>query len=50
MGQSAGKMYAMATVLSILAIVVVLLRFHARHIKKVRLSWDDYLIIPALVR
>lgn len=49
MGESLGKMYALATVLSILAIVAVVLRFYARRIKEVRPSWDDCLIVLALV-
>lgn len=43
-------MYALASVLTILAIVAVILRFYARRIKKIRPSWDDYLIVLALVR
>ncbi len=43
-------MYALATVLSILAIVAVCLRFYSRRIKKARIEGDDYLIIAALVR
>ena len=49
MGESPGKMYALASVLTILAIVTVVLRFYSRRIKKIRLSWDDYLITLALV-
>ena len=49
MDESPGKMYALAAVLSILATVAVVLRFYARRIKKVSLSWDDYLIVLALV-
>ncbi|CAF9929271.1 MAG: hypothetical protein ALECFALPRED_004287 [Alectoria fallacina] len=47
--ESPGKMYALASVLTILAIVAVILRFYARRIKKIRPSWDDYLIVLALV-
>lgn len=50
MDESPGKMYALATVLTTLAIVAVILRFYSRRIKKVRPSWDDYLIVLALVR
>ena len=50
MDESPGKMYALATALSILATVAVGLRFYARRIKKVCLSWDDYLIVLALVK
>lgn len=49
MAESAGKMYALATVLSLLAIVATALRFYARRIKQAALSWDDYMILPALV-
>ena len=49
MDESPGKMYALAIVLSILATVAVVLRFYARRLKKVSLSWDDYLIVLALV-
>ena len=42
-------MYALAAVLTVLAIVAVILRFYARRVKKVRPSWDDYLIVLALV-
>ena len=50
MADSAGMMYALATVLSVLAIVAVILRFYARRVKHIALSWDDYAILPALVR
>lgn len=49
MGESPGKMYALATVLTVLATVAVILRFYARRVKKVCPSWDDYLIVLALV-
>ena len=49
MHESPGKMYALATVLTILAIVAVALRFYARSLKKVLPSWDDYLVVLALV-
>ena len=49
MAESAGKMYALATVLSLLAIIATALRFYARRIKQASLSWDDYIILPALV-
>ena len=48
--ESAGKMYALAIVLGLLAIVATALRFYARRIKQASLSWDDYMILPALVR
>ena len=49
MAETPGKMYALASVLTILAIVAVVLRFYSRRIKKVGVSWDDYLIVLALV-
>lgn len=49
MAESAGKMYALATVLSLLAIMATILRFYARRMKQASLSWDDYMILPALV-
>lgn len=49
MADSAGKMYALALVLSLLTIVVTALRFYARRMKQAALSWDDYMILPALV-
>ena len=48
--ESAGKMYALAIVLGLLAIVATALRFYARRMKQASLSWDDYMILPALVR
>lgn len=50
MGETPGKMYALATVLTLLATIAVLLRFYARKIKNARIEWDDYLIVFALVR
>ena len=49
MGETPGKMYALATVLAILAAVAVMLRLYARKIKNAILGWDDYLIVFALV-
>ncbi|KAM0802748.1 hypothetical protein BDR22DRAFT_970990 [Usnea florida] len=49
MGETPGKMYALATVLILLATIAVLLRFCARNIKNARIEWDDYLIVFALV-
>lgn len=51
MAESPEKMYVLAAVLMLLAIVAVMLRFYAMHTKKVGLStWDGYMILPALVR
>ena len=49
MSESAGKMYALTTVLLVLAIGAVCLRFYSRRIKKASIEGDDYLIVPALV-
>lgn len=49
MDESPGKMYALATVLTVLATVAVVLRFYSRRIKKVHLSWDDHSVVFALV-
>ena len=47
--ETPGKMYALATILTILALVAVILRLYARRRKKARLSWDDYFIILAFL-
>ncbi|KAL6722083.1 hypothetical protein ACLMJK_001188 [Lecanora helva] len=49
MGESPGKMYAIAIVFTLLAMVAVGLRFHARHLKRAGYSWDEYMIVPALI-
>ena len=49
MGESPGKMYAVAIILTFLATVAVGLRFYARHIKRAGYSWDEFTIVPALV-
>ena len=49
MEESPGKMYALAIVLTFLAMLAVALRFYARRIKSAGLAWDDYMILPALV-
>ncbi|KAI4169001.1 MAG: hypothetical protein LQ348_007381 [Seirophora lacunosa] len=49
MGDIPGVIYAIAILFSLLAIAATVLRFYARSIKKVGISWDDYAIIPALV-
>ncbi|KAL8690522.1 MAG: hypothetical protein Q9218_004053 [Villophora microphyllina] len=43
------KMYALAVVLSLLAIIATGLRFYARYIKKSGYSWDDIALLPALL-
>ncbi|KAF6228827.1 hypothetical protein HO133_006938 [Letharia lupina] len=48
--ETPGKMYALAAVLSVLAIVAAILRFYARRLlKSVRIEMDDYMIVLALV-
>lgn len=46
--ESPGKMYALASVLTVLAIIAVILRAYARRITKSGLAWDDFLIVIAL--
>ncbi|MCJ1452008.1 hypothetical protein MMC28_002348 [Mycoblastus sanguinarius] len=48
MGDSPGEMYALSVLLTLLALLAVLLRLHARRIKRVEFAWDDYLIVLAL--
>ena len=48
-GETPTKMYVLAAVLTVLAVVATLLRLYARRIKQAQLSWDDYMIFPALV-
>lgn len=43
------RVIAVASVLLVLDIAAVLGRFSARYILKVRLGWDDWLILPGLV-
>ena len=49
MDETPGKMYALAAVMTSLATVIVGLRFYARKLKSIRPSWDDFLIVLALV-
>lgn len=49
MGETPGKMYALATVLTLLAALAILFRLRARKIKKAILDWDDYMILFAMV-
>jgi len=50
MAESPGKMYAIATVMTLLAMTAIGLRFYARRIKQTKLMLDDYMILPAMVR
>lgn len=43
------SMYGIATSMTILALVAIALRFYARHIMKIGYSWDDWMMIPAMV-
>ena len=43
-------MYLIATSMTILPLIAIALRFYARRLKKTGLSWDDYMILPAMVR
>ena len=48
--ETPGKMYALAAVLSVLAIVAVILRFYSRRLLKAgKIGLDDYMILLALV-
>lgn len=46
---SANGIYAVSTVLPVLCVVVVGLRFHARSKQNTGLQFDDWAQIPALV-
>ena len=44
------KMYALAALMSVLAVVAVILRFYSRRLlKTASIEIDDYMILPALV-
>ncbi|CAF9930843.1 hypothetical protein IMSHALPRED_008293 [Imshaugia aleurites] len=48
--ETPGKTYALAAVLSLLAIVAVILRFYSRRLlKTASIEIDDYMILPALL-
>lgn len=47
--ETPGKMYALAICMTLLAMVAIVLRFYTRHIKKASYSYDDYMILPAMV-
>ena len=42
-------MYLLATSMTVLPLIAIALRFYARQLKKTGLSWDDYMILPAMV-
>ena len=48
--ETPGKVFALAAVSSILPILAVALRIHSRRKLKLQLSWDDWVIVFALVR
>ena len=43
------QIYAIAASMTVLAVLAIVLRFYARQLKKTSLSWDDYMILPAMV-
>lgn len=49
MAETPALMYTLAIILTVLAFSVIVLRFYARYIKKAGFSWDDYMILPAMV-
>ncbi|KAL8832109.1 MAG: hypothetical protein Q9191_000466 [Dirinaria sp. TL-2023a] len=49
MAETPAAMYGIATSMTILALVAIALRFYARHIKKTGYSWDDWMILPAML-
>ncbi|KAL8703549.1 MAG: hypothetical protein Q9201_003279 [Fulgogasparrea decipioides] len=49
MGETPEKMYALAVILTLLAITATGLRYYARYIKKTGFSWDDLALVPALL-
>ena len=50
MQESPGKMYGLAVAMTSLAAIAVGLRFYSRYVKKAGFSWDDWTILPAMVR
>lgn len=49
MGETPGEMYALAAVLTFLALMAVASRLYVRQIKKQLFEWDDLIILFALV-
>ena len=43
------EIYLIATSMVVLPLIAIALRFYARNLKKTGLSWDDFLILPAMV-
>lgn len=43
------EIYLIATCMVVLPLIAIALRFYARNLKKTGLSWDDFLILPAMV-
>ena len=39
-----------SAIFSLLAIIAVVLRFYARHVRHIPFGADDYVILPAVVR
>ena len=44
------EIYLIATAMTVLPLIAIGLRFYARNLKKTGLSWDDFSILPAMVR
>ena len=42
-------MYGIAASMTILSFIAIALRFYARHVMKIGYSWDDWMMIPAMV-
>lgn len=49
MEETPGKMYALASVMTVLPVIAIVLRYHARRITKAGFGWDDHLTLLALV-
>lgn len=49
MPESPAKMYVLATLSKLLTVIATLRHFEARRMKKITLSGDFYMILPALV-
>lgn len=43
------EIYLVAISMTILPLIAIALRFYARSLKKTGLSWDDFMILPAMV-
>ena len=50
MADTPTTMYGIAVSMTMLALGAILLRFYARYIMKAGYWWDDWMMIPAMVR